>query len=142
MRRSLFPKVTVTILEPLRLSVDPALRGKRRRMAAGALLYTVMSDLIFRTTSTDRTIVEAVIAAAAGQGKKHVAVEDPIGGTLTYKRLLLLGSRSSSGSAASSRCSSRSTPRRTPRAPRRGSPWKRRVSRLGGDRSRVQRTMQ
>jgi acyl-[acyl-carrier-protein]-phospholipid O-acyltransferase/long-chain-fatty-acid--[acyl-carrier-protein] ligase len=88
-RRSLFPKVTVTILEPLRLSVDPALRGKRRRMAAGALLYTVMSDLIFRTTSTDRTIVEAVIAAAAGQGAKHVAVEDPIGGSLTYKRLLL-----------------------------------------------------
>jgi acyl-[acyl-carrier-protein]-phospholipid O-acyltransferase / long-chain-fatty-acid--[acyl-carrier-protein] ligase len=87
-RRSLFPKVTVTILEPLRLSVDPALRGKRRRMAAGALLYTVMSDLIFRTTSTDRTIVEAVIAAAAGQGAKHVAVEDPIGGSLTYKRLL------------------------------------------------------
>src|SRR5580704_17079835 len=40
-RRSLFPKVTVTILEPLRLAVDPALRGKRRRMAAGALLYTV-----------------------------------------------------------------------------------------------------
>jgi acyl-[acyl-carrier-protein]-phospholipid O-acyltransferase/long-chain-fatty-acid--[acyl-carrier-protein] ligase len=88
-RRSLFPKVTVIILEPLRLSVDPGLRGKRRRLAAGALLYTVMSDLIFRTTSTDRTIVEAVIAAAAGQGKKHIAVEDPIGGTLTYKRLLL-----------------------------------------------------
>jgi acyl-[acyl-carrier-protein]-phospholipid O-acyltransferase / long-chain-fatty-acid--[acyl-carrier-protein] ligase len=88
-RRSLFPKVTVTILEPLRLSVDPALRGKRRRIAAGALLYTVMSDLIFRTTSTDRTIVEAVIAAAAAQGKTHVAVEDPIGGSLTYKRLLL-----------------------------------------------------
>jgi acyl-[acyl-carrier-protein]-phospholipid O-acyltransferase / long-chain-fatty-acid--[acyl-carrier-protein] ligase len=88
-RRSLFPKVTVTILEPLRLSVDPALRGKRRRIAAGALLYTVMSDLIFRTTSTDRTIVEAVIAAAAAQGKSHVAVEDPIGGSLTYKRLLL-----------------------------------------------------
>jgi acyl-[acyl-carrier-protein]-phospholipid O-acyltransferase / long-chain-fatty-acid--[acyl-carrier-protein] ligase len=88
-RRSLFPKVTVPILEPLRLSVDPALRGKRRRIAAGALLYTVMSDLIFRTTSTDRTIVEAVIAAAAAQGKTHVAVEDPIGGSLTYKRLLL-----------------------------------------------------
>jgi acyl-CoA synthetase (AMP-forming)/AMP-acid ligase II len=88
-RRSLFPKVTVTILEPLRLSVDPALKGKRRRMAAGALLYTVMSDLIFRTTSTDRTIIEAVIAAATIHGNKKVAVEDPIGGSLTYKRLLL-----------------------------------------------------
>jgi acyl-[acyl-carrier-protein]-phospholipid O-acyltransferase / long-chain-fatty-acid--[acyl-carrier-protein] ligase len=88
-RRSLFPKVTVTILEPLRLDVDPALRGKRRRLAAGALLYTVMSDLIFRTTSTDRTIIEAVIAAAAAHGQTHVAVEDPIGGALTYQRLLL-----------------------------------------------------
>ena len=88
-RRSLFPKVTVTILEPVKLTVDPALRGKRRRIAAGALLYTVMSDLIFRTTSTDRTIIEAVIAAAAAHGQKHVAVEDPIAGALTYQRLLL-----------------------------------------------------
>src|SRR5262249_8493494 len=57
-RRRLVPKVSVTILEPIRLAVDPALRGKKRRMAAGAMLYTIMSDLIYRTTSTDRTIVE------------------------------------------------------------------------------------
>jgi acyl-[acyl-carrier-protein]-phospholipid O-acyltransferase/long-chain-fatty-acid--[acyl-carrier-protein] ligase len=88
-RRALLPKVTVNILEPVRLTVDPALRGKRRRLAAGAMLYTVMSDLIYRTTSTDRTIVEAAIAAAAAQGKKRVAVEDPIAGALTYKRLLV-----------------------------------------------------
>src|SRR5262249_58687046 len=63
-RRQLAPKVTVTILEPVRLVVDPALRGKKRRMAAGAMLYTIMSDLIYRTTSTNRTIVEAGIEAA------------------------------------------------------------------------------
>jgi acyl-[acyl-carrier-protein]-phospholipid O-acyltransferase/long-chain-fatty-acid--[acyl-carrier-protein] ligase len=88
-RRALFPKVTVTILEPLKLTVDPALRGKKRRMAAGALLYTVMSDLIFRTTSTDRSIIEAVIAAANENGSRRVAVEDPLAGALTYRRLLL-----------------------------------------------------
>jgi acyl-[acyl-carrier-protein]-phospholipid O-acyltransferase/long-chain-fatty-acid--[acyl-carrier-protein] ligase len=88
-RRRLLPKVTVTILEPVRLTVDPALRGKKRRMAAGALLYTVMSDLIYRTTSTDRTIVEAVIAAATENGRNRVAVEDPLTGVLTYKRLLV-----------------------------------------------------
>jgi acyl-[acyl-carrier-protein]-phospholipid O-acyltransferase/long-chain-fatty-acid--[acyl-carrier-protein] ligase len=88
-RRRLLPKVTVTILEPVRLTVDPELRGKKRRMAAGALLYTVMSDLIYRTTSTDRTIVEAVIEAAAENGRNRVAVEDPISGALTYKRLLV-----------------------------------------------------
>jgi acyl-[acyl-carrier-protein]-phospholipid O-acyltransferase/long-chain-fatty-acid--[acyl-carrier-protein] ligase len=89
MRRRLLPKVTVTILEPLRLAVDPALRGKKRRMAAGAMLYTVMSDLIYRTTPTDRTIVEAVVEAANESGRSRVAVEDPLSGVLTYKRLLL-----------------------------------------------------
>jgi acyl-[acyl-carrier-protein]-phospholipid O-acyltransferase / long-chain-fatty-acid--[acyl-carrier-protein] ligase len=88
-RRRLVPKVTVTILEPVRLQVDPALRGRKRRMAAGAMLYTVMSDLIYRTTSTSRTIVEAVIEAAADSGRNRVAVEDPVSGVLTYKRLLV-----------------------------------------------------
>ncbi len=88
-RRSLLPKVTLTMLEPVRLTVDPALKGKRRRIAAGAVLYTVMSDLIYRTTSTDRTIIAAVIEAARDHGRNRVAVEDPLAGTLTYKRLLL-----------------------------------------------------
>jgi acyl-[acyl-carrier-protein]-phospholipid O-acyltransferase / long-chain-fatty-acid--[acyl-carrier-protein] ligase len=88
-RRRLFPKVTVSILEPVRLTVDPQLRGKKRRMAAGALLYTVMSDLIYRTTSTNRTVVEAAIEAAADNGRNRVAVEDPVSGALTYKLLLV-----------------------------------------------------
>ncbi|HVY58066.1 MAG TPA: acyl-[ACP]--phospholipid O-acyltransferase [Xanthobacteraceae bacterium] len=88
-RRRWFPKVTVTILEPVKLTIDPALRGKRRRMAAGAALYEVMSDLVFRTTSTDRTIVEALIEAAAAHGRKRLAIEDPVSGALSYKRVLL-----------------------------------------------------
>src|SRR4029077_7286979 len=38
-RRRWFPKVTVTVLEPVKLAVDPALKGKKRRIAAGAGLY-------------------------------------------------------------------------------------------------------
>ncbi len=60
-RRRLFPKITVTILEPVKLKVDPELKGRKRRQAAGAALYTIMSDLIYRTTPTDRTVVEALI---------------------------------------------------------------------------------
>ena len=87
-RRKWFPKVKVTVLEPVKLSVDPALKGRSRRQAAGAALYGIMSDLVFRTTSTDRTVVQAVIEAAQVHGRKHVAVEDPVSGPLTYKRLL------------------------------------------------------
>jgi acyl-[acyl-carrier-protein]-phospholipid O-acyltransferase/long-chain-fatty-acid--[acyl-carrier-protein] ligase len=88
-RRRWFPKVTVTILEPVRLTVDPDLKGRKRRLAAGAALYGIMSDLVFRTTSTDRTVMQAVIQAAATHGRHRVAVEDPVTGALTYKRLLI-----------------------------------------------------
>jgi acyl-[acyl-carrier-protein]-phospholipid O-acyltransferase/long-chain-fatty-acid--[acyl-carrier-protein] ligase len=87
-RRKWFPKVKVTVLEPVKLSVDPELKGRKRRLAAGAALYGIMSDLVFRTTSTDRTVVEAVIQAAETHGRRRVAVEDPVTGVLTYKRLL------------------------------------------------------
>ena len=87
-RRRLFPKVKATILPPVKLEVDPELRGKRRRIAAGAALYQVMSDLVFQTTSNDRTIVEAVIDAAQDHGRGRVAVEDPISGALSYRKLL------------------------------------------------------
>jgi acyl-[acyl-carrier-protein]-phospholipid O-acyltransferase / long-chain-fatty-acid--[acyl-carrier-protein] ligase len=88
-RRRLFPKITVTILEPVKLEIDPELKGRKRRQAAGAALYEVMSQLIYRTTSTDRTVIEALIAAARRSGPDWPAVEDPVSGQLSYKRLLL-----------------------------------------------------
>jgi acyl-[acyl-carrier-protein]-phospholipid O-acyltransferase/long-chain-fatty-acid--[acyl-carrier-protein] ligase len=88
-RRRWFPKVTVTILEPVKLSVDPALKGKHRRIAAGAALYEIMSNLVYRTTSIERTVVEALIEAAEIHGMSRVAVEDPLAGTLSYRKLLL-----------------------------------------------------
>ncbi|MGH6767496.1 MAG: acyl-[ACP]--phospholipid O-acyltransferase, partial [Xanthobacteraceae bacterium] len=87
-RRKWFPKVKVTVLEPVKLTVDPALKGKRRRQAAGAALYGIMSDLVFRTTSTDSTLIESVIEAAEHHGQGRVAIEDPLAGALTYKRML------------------------------------------------------
>jgi acyl-[acyl-carrier-protein]-phospholipid O-acyltransferase / long-chain-fatty-acid--[acyl-carrier-protein] ligase len=87
--RKWFPKVKVTVLEPVKLTVDPALKGRWRRQAAGASLYGIMSDLVFRTTSTDRTVFDAVVDAAQHHGLNRVAVEDPVTGALTYRRLLI-----------------------------------------------------
>ncbi len=88
-RKFLFPKVRVTVLEPTKLNLNPDLRGRARRRAAGAALYDIMSDMIYETTSADRTIVQAAIDAARAHGMKTVATEDLVTGTLTYKRLLL-----------------------------------------------------
>jgi len=88
-RRRWFPKVIVTILEPVKLTVDDKLVGRHRRQAAGAALYEVMSELVFRTTSTDRTVVQALVEAASVHGPHRTAVEDPVTGALSYKRLLI-----------------------------------------------------
>ena len=87
-RRRFFPKVKVTILEPVKLSVDPALKGRKRRAAAGSALYEVMSDLVFRTTSTDTTVLERIIDTARERGFGRLAVEDPLTGSLSYGKLL------------------------------------------------------
>jgi len=87
--RRWFPKVIVTVLPPVKLAVPEELKGRYRRQAAGAALYEIMSDLVFRTTDTDRTVFQAVVDAADVHGWKRVAVEDPVTGSLSYKRMLL-----------------------------------------------------
>jgi acyl-[acyl-carrier-protein]-phospholipid O-acyltransferase / long-chain-fatty-acid--[acyl-carrier-protein] ligase len=87
-RRRWFPRVRVTILEPARLAIDPVLPMRRRREAGGAALYGLLSDLIWRTTSTDLTIFEAVAVAARIHGRSRIAGEDLTSGTITYRRLL------------------------------------------------------
>ncbi|PPD45023.1 MAG: acyl-[ACP]--phospholipid O-acyltransferase [Methylocystis sp.] len=88
-RRRWFPKFTLTVQEPVRLTVDDELKGKARRMAAGAALYQIMSDLIFKTTRTDETVFEAAVGAAEKHGLSRVALEDPITGKLTYRKILI-----------------------------------------------------
>jgi acyl-[acyl-carrier-protein]-phospholipid O-acyltransferase / long-chain-fatty-acid--[acyl-carrier-protein] ligase len=87
-RRRWFPKITVNILPPLKLKIDEALKGRKRRQAAGAALYDIMSDLMFRSAPSDRTLVEAIIEAGKIHGMSWLAVEDPVSGRLSYRRLL------------------------------------------------------
>ncbi|MDO9416183.1 acyl-[ACP]--phospholipid O-acyltransferase [Pararhizobium sp.] len=96
-RRRLFPKVKVTILEPVKLDVPADLKGRKRRIAAGAALYQVMSMLMFRTTNTSTTVLEKIIETAHERGMGKLACEDPVTGSLSYGKLLtgaaVLGAR-------------------------------------------------
>ena len=96
-RPRMLPKVHARVLEPRRVHVADDLFGKKRRQAAGAALYDVMSNAAFSTSPIDRTIVEATLAAGEEHGWKRVALEDPVAGALTYKRvaigLRVLGSK-------------------------------------------------
>lgn len=87
-KKTLFPKVKVTILEPVQLEIDPELKGRKRRAAAGNELYSIMSDLVFKTSQNDDSILEQVIKQAKTLGMNKLAVQDPVTGNLTYGKLL------------------------------------------------------
>lgn len=88
-RRSLFPRTRVTFLAPRKLAIDPELKGRKRRQAAGAALAEVMTDLVFRTTDVDRTIFETFVATTKRLGASRVVLEDPITGALTGRKTLI-----------------------------------------------------
>jgi acyl-[acyl-carrier-protein]-phospholipid O-acyltransferase/long-chain-fatty-acid--[acyl-carrier-protein] ligase len=87
-KKAWFPKTTVTILPPVKLKIDPTLRGKQRRLAAGAALQDVMTDSAVLTTPIDQTLFEALVLARRTRDTGKPAIEDPLGTKLTYKKLI------------------------------------------------------
>jgi len=89
-RKAWFPKTTVTILEPRKLSVSPDLKGKARRQAAGARLQDIMVDTAVETARIDQTLFSALVEAKCIKATgKTPAVEDPLGTRLSYGKLIL-----------------------------------------------------
>jgi acyl-[acyl-carrier-protein]-phospholipid O-acyltransferase / long-chain-fatty-acid--[acyl-carrier-protein] ligase len=88
-KRSWFPKVTITILPPVKLSVDPALKGKLRRNAAGAALQDVMIDAVVRNAMLDHTLFEALAHARRDRDTGKPIIEDALGTKLTYGKMIL-----------------------------------------------------
>ncbi|WP_239478719.1 MFS transporter [Lichenicola cladoniae] len=87
-RRRWFPHVRLTVLPARRLEIRPGLTGRMRREAAGRALQDTLSDMLLATTETGLTLFEAVARAARIHGMSRIAVQDPIRGTLSYRKLL------------------------------------------------------
>ncbi|KQM97974.1 acyl-[ACP]--phospholipid O-acyltransferase [Sphingomonas sp. Leaf25] len=82
-----FPKIDLTILPPRRFEVTGD-TARQRRAAAGAKLYDVMSDMIFATSDTDRTLYQALVDASDIHGSRTPIVEDVKRESVSYGRLL------------------------------------------------------
>ncbi|MBR0757485.1 acyl-[ACP]--phospholipid O-acyltransferase [Bradyrhizobium jicamae] len=88
-KRSWFPKVTISILPPIKLPVDQALRGKARRNAAGAALQDVMIDAMVKNAMLDHTLFEGLGHAYRDRDMGKPIIEDALGTKLTYRKLIL-----------------------------------------------------
>ncbi len=83
------PKVSIHFMPAMKLGVDPALKGKARRQAAGQALQDVMAATAVATTNTDRTIWQAIADSAKTRSTAKVAVRDPMGTKLSMKKLIV-----------------------------------------------------
>ncbi len=84
-----FPKTRVTILPAVKLDVDPALKGRNRRQAAGARLQDIMVETAVKTAPIHQTLFEALVQAKNERDTGKPAVEDPMGTKLSYKKLIV-----------------------------------------------------
>lgn len=89
-RTRLFPKIRMTVLPQRRFELEgEGLTAKQRRAVAGRQLYDEMSQMVFDTSDTDRTLFEALCDARKLHGGKAKVVEDVTRKTLNYDRLVL-----------------------------------------------------
>ncbi|HZF31090.1 MAG TPA: AMP-binding protein, partial [Gammaproteobacteria bacterium] len=91
-RMRLFPRISLTILPPRRLSIPAEIRGRERRRIAGKQLADLMTEMMFATSNYRRTLYEALLDACRVHGGSHVIAEDVERKPITYNQLLLRAS--------------------------------------------------
>ena len=88
-RRRWFPKLSMQVLPPVKLSLDPTLRGRKRRQVVGMALQDLMVGSAFATHDIDRTLFSALLDSRDRFGRKLPILEDTDRKPLTYDRLVL-----------------------------------------------------
>ena len=103
MRLRAFPKIRLTVMAPRRLDLGAEPSARKRRTLASERLYALMSETMFATSDTDRTLYQGLLDARAVHGRKAPAVEDVERRPLSYDRLIVaarvLGRALSTGTA-------------------------------------------
>ena len=81
--------MTISILPPVKLTIDAQLKGKTRRNAAGAALQDVMIDAMVKTAMLDQTLFQGLAHAYRDRDTGKPVIEDALGTRLTYRKLIL-----------------------------------------------------
>ena len=84
-----FPKVTITIMPPVRLEAPQGLTSARKREVVGNKLYDLMTSMVFETGPYKRTMFDALLDARKQHGRKTPILEDVERAPLSYDRLVL-----------------------------------------------------
>lgn len=88
-RKRLFPKITLTILDPQTMHVPDGVKGRKRRQMIGEALYDVMCAMVFETSPRNVTLFEGLLSARSLHGASSVALEDIQRAPMTLGKLVV-----------------------------------------------------
>lgn len=86
--RRLFPKITLTFMPPVTSESPDNLKGAALREFQAEKLYTVMTDMVFRSSKIDQTIWQNFLDAKAAYGGNRIILEDIQRTPMTINRLI------------------------------------------------------
>lgn len=84
-----FPKIRITVLPAVSISVPADLRGHERRDAAGKQLVDIMTAMMYQTGDLQQTLYARMLRSMEVYGRKHVVAEDITRQTMTYDQLVV-----------------------------------------------------
>ncbi len=84
-----FPKITLTLLEPIKFDILENLKGRKRRYIAGMNLYDLMSEMLFNSSNYKTTLFQSLIDQTSIHGTKHIIAEDALRKPINYGKLLI-----------------------------------------------------
>jgi acyl-[acyl-carrier-protein]-phospholipid O-acyltransferase / long-chain-fatty-acid--[acyl-carrier-protein] ligase len=84
-----FPKVTVRVLPPEKISIPENVSGHERRKIAALQMQDLMHKLAYANVNHRNTLYSALIEAKNCFGKKHDVFEDANKAKLNYQQLIL-----------------------------------------------------
>ncbi len=84
-----FPKITITILKPVEMSLPDNVSGKEGRTILGEKLYDVMSNMMFETSDFNKTIFQSLLDSRITHGGRQLVLEDVDRNPMSYNRLIL-----------------------------------------------------
>ena len=84
----LFPKITLTILKPVKFEVEKEITGRQRRAANADKLYDIMTDMLFESSDYRKTLFQSLLDARKIHGGDHQIIVDVERKAVTYSQLI------------------------------------------------------
>ncbi|MFD2263140.1 acyl-[ACP]--phospholipid O-acyltransferase [Lacibacterium aquatile] len=89
LRQRWFPRISMTILPPRKSSIDPDLKGKKRREALTRSMQDIMSDAAFRPEGLNSSLFGALLTAKGKFDTGKIMAADALKNEVTYSKLIL-----------------------------------------------------